>query len=115
MTHAALGHNNELAGVAAYAPVDECRGRADEIGHCEHSLGAFRMGDNLSAWVFGARVYQPAHWKRSMHDACSLPDPHVFPAGLLLHIVAEVSIGEEKNSFIWRNRVDDLHGVTRSA
>ena len=50
-----------------------------------------------------------------MDDAGALPDPHVFAAGLLFHVIAQIHIRQEQDRLLARNRVDDVHGVARGA
>ncbi len=38
--------------------------------------------------------------KRRVHDAGALPDLHVLAAGLLLHVIAQIDIGQEQDRLL---------------
>src|SRR6185503_12824636 len=99
MADPTLGHDNEFAGVAAHAPIDERRGGTDKIGHLEHRLGTFGVCHDLRVGVLISRVHKAPHWERGMYHASALPDFHVFTARLLLDVIAEVSVGKKQNRF----------------
>ena len=48
-----------------------------------------------------------------MDDAGALPDLHVLAAGLLLHIVAQIDVGQKQNRLLGRNRIHHRHRVAR--
>ncbi len=73
------------------------------------------MGGNRRAGILRAGLSQPACREGGMDDAGALPDPHVFAAGLLFHVIAQIHIRQEQDRLLARNRVDDVHGVARGA
>src|ERR1035441_2492110 len=61
----------------------------------QHRFRAFRMRHHFGAWMFRLRLRHPPRRERGMHDTSALPDLHVLPPGLLLHVVAQVAVGQE--------------------
>src|SRR5262249_24398521 len=53
--------------------------------------------------------------KGRVNDAGPLPDFHVFPPSLALHIGAQIAVRQEENRLFGRNGVDDLNRVPRGA
>src|SRR5579872_876771 len=96
MTHSALGHDDELARATLNTPIDDGRSGTDKIRHGQNVAGALGMGDNFGRWMILPCRHQPARRKCSVHHARALPDLHVPPARLLLHVVPKVAVRKEK-------------------
>ncbi len=65
--------------------------------------------------MLGAGGRQTPCMPGGVNDAGALPDPHVLAAGLPLHIVAEVEIGQEQNRLVRGYGIHHLDGITRRA
>src|ERR1700722_2765285 len=61
------------------------------------------------------RIEQPADGKRLVYHAGALPDLHVLAPGLLLDLIAEIPVWEEKNRLAGRDRIHDFYGVAGGA
>src|ERR1700730_683460 len=110
MADAALSHDDELAGIAAHAPVDERRCGTDKIRHFEYGCGTFGVRHDLRPRVGIPRIHQAPYREGGMHHTSALPDLHVFAAGLLLDVISKVPVGKKENGFFERDRIDYLNG-----
>ena len=70
---------------------------------CEDGFGAFRVRHDKGFRVLGFGFEQAAQRERIVDDAGALPDLHIPPPCLALHISAQISIRQEKNGFVGGN------------
>src|SRR5689334_10458531 len=73
------------------------------------------MSNDLRLGMVSPRISQPPRGESGMHHTGTLPDLHIFAAGLALYIVAEILIGQKENCLLLRNRIDHLNGIARRA
>ncbi len=75
------------------------------------SLGHSGWEATRAFGMFGAGGGEAAGGKSRVDDASALPDLHILPAGLLLHVVAEIDIGQEEDGLFGGDGIYNCDGV----
>ena len=111
--HRAFGDHHHAFGMVVADPVDHVRGRAGEIGFCQHVGRAFRMRDDLHRRIGFAIGAQLIAGETLMHFAGALPGNDLH-AGFRRDVSRQILV-RQKNHGRRVQALDHLQRVRRGA
>ena len=114
MDDAHLGGYNEFLGRVFFGIFQQATGRSDVVGLFEQGCFTFRVGNEFRIRMTLTQSRDFLLRKDLMNHAGAIPKDHI-PAGLFLQVGAQIFIRGKDDRFVFRNAVDNLHGIGGSA